>query len=164
MEKHATITQAKELRQADDLERSQALLLELLEAYPQDPLVLFEVGGSYDVMGDEAEAIPYYEAAIENGLKGDELQECLVCLGSSYRNVGDVEEAVAILEEAAQDFPDKRSGQVFLALAYYSAKRYGDAIRTLLDVVLKTTDDEDILAYADPLDYYKDNLDEPLEE
>jgi tetratricopeptide (TPR) repeat protein len=154
-----TIKQAKALRREDKLEESQELLLSLLEEYPHDPLVLFEVGGSYDVMGWEQDAIPYYEQAIQHGLDGPDLQECLVCLGSSYRVVGDNQEAVDILEDALEQFPDNKSSKAFLALAYYSNDQVEDAVRILFELLLETTDDENILAYADPLDFYKDHLD-----
>ena len=155
-----TIARAKELRREDELEASQELLLDLLDQAPNSPQVIYEVGGSYDVMGEEKQAIPYYQKAIKAGLEGDDLQECLVCLGSSHRNVGNFEEAVETLEKATAQFPDDNSGKVFLALAYYSDGREDDAVRLLLELLLETTSDEDILAYADPLDYYKDNLDE----
>ncbi|MBK8905874.1 MAG: tetratricopeptide repeat protein [Anaerolineaceae bacterium] len=155
-----TIARAKKLRREDDLEASQTLLLDLLNDYPEDPRVLYEVGGSYDVMGEENEAIPYYQKAIKAGLDGSDLQECLVCLGSSHRNVGNFSEAVETLEKVVADFPDNNSGKVFLALAYYSDGREDEAVRLLLELLLQTTTDENILAYADPLDYYKDNLDE----
>ncbi len=155
-----TIARAKDLRQADELDASQEMLLELLDHYPDNPLVLYEVGGSYDVMGEEKQAIPYYQKAIKAGLNGTELQECLVCLGSSQRNIGDFEAAVQTLEKAAAQFPDNNSGKTFLALAYYSDGREDEAVRLLLQLLLETTNDENILAYADPLDYYKENLDE----
>lgn len=155
-----TIARAKELRRKDELEASQELLLDLLAEHPKDPLVLYEVGGSYDVMGEEKEAIPFYQKAIKAGLDGDDLQECLVCLGSSQRNVGQFEEAVETLEKVVNQFPDDNSGKVFLALAYYSEAREDEAVRLLLELLLETTNDQKILDYADPLDYYKDNLDE----
>ncbi|WP_420644838.1 tetratricopeptide repeat protein [Candidatus Leptofilum sp.] len=155
-----TIARAKKLRRDDNLEASQELLLELLAEHPNNPLVLYEVGGSYDVLGEEKDAIPYYQKAIAQGLDGDDLQECLVCLGSSHRNVGNFEEAVETLEKAVKQYPDNNSGNVFLALAYYSDGREDEAVSLLLDLLLKTTNDQNILDYADPLDYYKDNLDE----
>jgi tetratricopeptide (TPR) repeat protein len=164
MEKDIAITQAKALRRKDKLEESQELLISLLQEYPHDAQVLFEVGGSYDVMGLEPEAIPYYERAVQQGLEGADLQECLVCLGSSYRVVGESQEAVDILEEALEQFPDNYSSKAFLALAYYSNGQADEAVRTLLELLLTTTKDENILAYSDPLDYYKDNLDEVWEE
>ena len=160
MDKEEALLRAKELRQEDELEDSQEVLLALLEEYPDDPQVLFEVGGAYDVMGYESEAIPYYRQAVEAGLEGAELHECLICLGSSHRNVGDFSEAVEVLENTADQFPDRKSSQAFLALAYYSDEQYENAVRVLLELLLETTDDDDILAYADTLDFYKDNLDE----
>ncbi|HEY1407441.1 MAG TPA: tetratricopeptide repeat protein [Promineifilum sp.] len=159
----ATIERARELRSADELEESQELLLGLLDENPENPLLLFEIGGSYDVMGEELSAIPYYRSAIAAGLDGSALQECLVCLGSSLRLAGEWDEAVAILEQAVDEFPDRSSGRVFLALAQYSHGDSGSAVSNLLSLLLQTTSDEDILAYADALDYYKDNLDETLD-
>jgi tetratricopeptide (TPR) repeat protein len=159
----AAIETARALRRDDELETSQEQLLELMEQHPDHPLVLFEVGGSYDVMGEEEMAIPYYRRAIAAGLEGDDLQECLVCLGSTLRVIGEADEAVSILEQAVDEFPGRSSGQVFLALAYYSNGDYDQAVSTLLSLLLQTTTDEDILAYADALEYYKDNLDETLD-
>ncbi len=155
-----TIARAKELRREDELEASQELLLTLLEEHPNDSLVLYEVGGSYDVMGEEKQAIPFYQKAIQAGLDGDDLQECYVCLGSSQRNIGRFEAAIDTLEKVVDEYPDNNSGKVFLALAYYSEGREDEAVQLLLELLLKTTNDKNILAYADPLDYYKDNLDE----
>ncbi|MCP4421130.1 MAG: tetratricopeptide repeat protein [Chloroflexi bacterium] len=159
-----TIARAKKLRHEDALEASQELLINLLDENLNDPLVLYEVGGSYDVLGEEKEAIPYYQKAIVAGLDGDDLQECLVCLGSSLRNVGNFDEAIEVLEEATEHFPENNSGKAFLALAYYSDGREDEAVKLLLELLLNTTKDKDILAYADPLDYYKDNLDEVWDE
>lgn len=164
MNKAETITQARQLRRADKLDESQALLLQLLEEYPEDPVVLFEVGGAYDVIGQEKQAIPYYRQAVEAGLDGDELQECLLCLGINHRVIGEFEEAVAVLEEATDQFPDDNSIRVFLALANYSDGREDEAVRLLLEILLETTQDENILAYADTLDFYKEHLDEIWDE
>lgn len=164
MNKEDSIERAKKLRREERLEESQDLLLELLSEYPGDPVVLFEVGGSYDVMGLEPEAMPYYRQAIEQGLEGDALGECLICLGSSQRLVGEFEEAVDTLEDAVDRYPDSEAAKAFLALAYYSNEKYDQAVSMLLDIVVRTTDDEDLRLYADALDYYKDNLDEMWEE
>ena len=160
----AAIDEARALRRDDELEASQARLLALLEEFPDHPLVLFEVGGAYDVLGEEEDAIPYYRRAIAAGLDGNDLQECLVCLGSTLRNTGETEDAVAMLEQAVDEFPERNSGRVFLALAHYSNGDADLAVSTLLSVLLDTTSDEDILNYADALDYYKDNLDEATDD
>lgn len=162
--KEQRIARARKLRDQDQLEESQAILLDLMADYPEDPVVLFEVGGSYDVMDDQREAIPYYEDAIDEGLSGDDLLECLICLGSCRRVIGEFAGAVEALETAVSQFPDNKSGHVFLALAYYSNDQKEAAMRTLLDVLLQTTTNEDILAYADVFEFYKDNLEEVWDE
>ena len=158
-----TISQAKELRSEDKLEESLALLENLLIEHSANPQVLFELGGAHDVLGVELDAIPYYEQAIEEGLSGDDLAECLICLGSCHRAIGQFQEAVDVLEAYVERFPDQNAGLPFLAIAYYSNGQYEDAVRLLLDLILDTTSDEEILAFSDPIDYYKDNLDEVFE-
>ncbi len=155
-----TLSQARELRKNDELEASQELLLELLTAHPKDPIVLYEVGGAYDVLEEEKEAIPYYTKAINAGLDGADLQECYICLGMCHRNIGDFETAVSILRKAVNIFPEQNSVKAFLALAEYSDAQEDEAMRILLDLLINTTEDEDILKFADTLDFYKDNLDE----
>lgn len=162
--KDKEIARARDLRDKDQLEESQVVLLDLLDKYPEDPLVLYEVGGSFDVMGEERDAISYYEEAIEAGLSGEDLQECLICLGSCRRVIGEFEESVEALETAVSQFPDNKSGHVFLALAYYANDQKEEAMQTLLDALLQTTTNEDILAYADVFEFYKDNLEEVWDE
>lgn len=160
MEIDATLARAKELRQADELEESLAVLEELLSNNPDDPFILFEVGGAYDVLGLEGEAIPHYKKAVEEGLEAEDLQECLICLGSCHRAIGEFQEAVDVLEAYMERFPGNFAGLPFLAIAYYGNQQYEESVSLLLSIVLDTTSDEDILAYGDTLDYYKDNLDE----
>ena len=164
MDIETTVARARDLRREDKLEESRALLLDLLQEYPEDPLVLYEVGGAYDVLEEAREAIPFYERAIAGGLSGDDLQECLICLGICHRGLGDSSQAVAVLEQSVAQFPDDQSGRVFLALAYYSDGQYEAAVRELLEVLLETTQDENILTYMDTLEYYKENLDEIWDE
>ena len=63
-------------------------------------------------------------------------------------------------EEAIVDFPESESAKAFLALAYFSNDQYEESVRLLLDLLVRTTSDKELLDYADTLDYYKDNLDE----
>ena len=134
------------------------MLLALLEENEKHPLVLFEVGGSYDVLGDEEKAIPYYRRAVSAGLEGEDLQECLICLGNTLGIVGELDESVTVLESARKQFPDKPSTRIFLALAYHYNNQPDDAVGTLLDVILHTSEDPDIQAFAGTLEYYRDEL------
>jgi len=163
MEIEQTLVKAKELRNEDQLEESLELLEKLLQEYPDNPMVLFEVGGAYDVLGEEIDAIPHYMRSVAEGLEGDNLEECLICLGSCHRAIGEFQEAVEVLETYIERFPEKKAGLPFLAIAYYSNNQYEEAVALLLDLVLDTTSDEDILAFAGPIDYYRENLNEVWE-
>src|SRR5262245_11612950 len=100
-----------------------------------DAVDLYERGGEHDSAGREEQAIPLYEQAVEAGLAGELRQRCLLQLGSSLRNVGRVDEAVALLQAARREFPDFRPLRAFLALALHSAGRDRDALRELLEAI-----------------------------
>lgn len=100
-----------------------------------DPVELYERGGAHDSAGREEQAIPLYEQALAAGLAGELRARCLLQLGSSLRNVGRVDEAVTLLEDARREFPEFRPLRAFLALALHSAGRDGDALRELLETI-----------------------------
>lgn len=160
MDKTSGLEKAKQLRQDDHLEESNEELLVLLDEYPDDPQVLFEVGGSFDLLGSANEAIPYYRSAIDNGLSGADLQECFICFGICQRAVGDFEEALETLQEASEHFKEDNGIKAFLALALYSNENSSEAIQLLLEILIETSADQNIKTYSDTLDFYKDNLDE----
>ncbi|HEX2622182.1 MAG TPA: tetratricopeptide repeat protein, partial [Phototrophicaceae bacterium] len=78
----------------------------LVAQYPDHARVQFEMGGAYDSAGYEAEAIAHYERAIALGLTGKDAIQVNVQLGSSLRNIGKLDEAVALLKQACADHPD----------------------------------------------------------
>ena len=160
MDKNSTLRKARSLRQDDRLEESNELLLTLISEYPDDPQVLFEVGGSYDLLELANDAIPHYRRAIDKGLTGADLQECYICIGICQRAVGDFEEALDTFEEAADRFQEDNAIKAFLALALYSSGNDSEAVRHLLEILIETSSDPDIQTYNDTLDFYKDNLDE----
>src|SRR5215203_741199 len=71
---------------------------------------------AHDTAGQETEAIPEYRAAIEAGLEDDELLGALLGLGSSLRNVGELEESARVLRQGVTRFPDHAALRVYLAL------------------------------------------------
>jgi tetratricopeptide (TPR) repeat protein len=102
---------------------------------PIDAVDLYEQGGEHDSAGREEQAIPLYEQALAAGLAGELRARCLLQLGSSLRNVGRVDEAVTLLENARREFPEFRPLRAFLALALHSAGRDRDALRELLETI-----------------------------
>ena len=121
--------------------------LALLAEHPNQPEVLYEVGGAYDTDGQEQEALGYYEAAIAAGLSGDTLRRCLMQYGSTLRLLGRHDEAVAALDRALEEWPASPAVRAFHALALHAAGRSDGAVGELLALVADEVASPDILRY-----------------
>ena len=147
------------LRRADrDLEARQALL-DLHSEHPDDPQVNLQTAWIHDKLGLEAEAVPYYEAAIAAGLEGEDLHDALLGLGSTYRALGEYERAVAVLEDAVATMPGQPDLEVFWAMALYNVGRHKEACATLLRLLVDTTSDDAIRRYEGAVRTYLEDLD-----
>jgi tetratricopeptide (TPR) repeat protein len=92
-------------------------------------------GGAYDTAGQEETARGYYERALALGLDGDVLRRCLCQYASTLRWLGELDESLAVLDRAREEFPDSDSVRVFRALTLNDAKRGDEAVAELLTVV-----------------------------
>ena len=90
-----------------------------------------------DRRGDEHGAIRHYDRAWSLGVPDAERRQFVVGYGSTLRNVGRADEAVAILGEAAASDPDYAPYRAFLALALLSAGHPRAAVAALLGVTLE---------------------------
>jgi tetratricopeptide (TPR) repeat protein len=126
-----------------------------------------EIAAAYacDRRGDERAAIRHYDRAWSLGVPDDERRHFLVGYGSTLRNVGRAEEAVAILGEAALADPDYAPLRAFLALALLSAGHPRAAVATLLGVALDTARDGALDGYQRALgEYFRELLGPELTE
>ena len=82
-------------RDRNDMDPTIAALLPLYELHPDNPHVLYEVGGAYDTAGDESTAVGFYEQAMSKGLAGDLRRRCYLQYGSSLRNLGRIDDSMA---------------------------------------------------------------------
>jgi tetratricopeptide (TPR) repeat protein len=130
----------------------------LAEQYPDNPRVIFEYGGAYDFAGYEAQAIPQYRKAMQLGLSGDDLPHVYIQLGSSLRNIEQFEEAVQVLREGVQLFPQHKALRMFYALALYSAGRHWQAMVELNEMLLSLLDNHALNGYTRALRFYTDDL------
>lgn len=121
-------------RDRDDMGPTVRALLAVLEDHPDDPHVLYEVGGAYDTAGEEQTAAGYYERAMQAGLEGDTLRRCLVQYGSTLRNLGRFDESLAALERGRELFPSSESLKVWHALSLHAAGRSDAAVAELMEV------------------------------
>jgi tetratricopeptide (TPR) repeat protein len=94
-----------------------------------DAAAVFETASVRDYLGLEPEAEPLYRRALELGLDEEHRPQAVVQLASSVRNLGDIDEALRLIESEHRDHPGapyRDEVAAFLALALVSA---GDARR-----------------------------------
>jgi len=103
---------------------------------------------AFDSNGDEAEAIPCYRRALELGLNDADTVAAMLGLGSSLRNVGELDESVDVLRAACERFPEHRALPVFYAYSLWSSHRGGDAMRVLVDTLLAASDAPELVRYT----------------
>ncbi|KEK22914.1 tetratricopeptide repeat protein [Bacillus gaemokensis] len=148
------LKQAIQLRNEKKHEESRDILIGLANV-TEEPEVLYQCACIHDVMGLETEAAPYYEKAIANGLTGELLCGAYIGLGSTYRCIGEYDKAIITLEAGLQQFPENGVMKVFLSLAKYNVKEYEEAMKLLLETVVKL---EDVKEYERAVLFYKEHL------
>jgi predicted Zn-dependent protease len=117
---------------------------------------LFELGGEHDSAGHETEAVRQYREAIELGLPADLDLQARIQLASTLRNLGEFEEAVAILRDVVAHEPGHRAARMFLSLALLSDGQPEAAVHELIDLLLTNPGQPErytksLRAYADDL-------------
>ena len=150
------LKKAVQLRNGKKFAESRQILLRLTN-YTQSSEILYQCACTHDAMGVETEAVPYYEKAIELGLEEESLRGAYIGLGSTYRCIGEYERAIATLEAGLERYPDDDAMKVFLSLAKYNVQSHEDAMKLLLNVVVKT---EGVKNYEKAITFYKDRLHE----
>ncbi|MFL5800214.1 MAG: tetratricopeptide repeat protein [Roseiflexaceae bacterium] len=154
------LTLAIRLRQDGRVEESRDLLLKLVAAHPDDPVVNYQCAWSHDTMGLERAAVPFYERAIAHGLAGADLAGALLGLGSTYRCLGQYQLAIDTLRRGIAEFPNDRSFEVFLAMALYNAGQHAEVTERLLRALAETSADDSIRRYQRAILFYADKLDQ----
>lgn len=154
------LEKAIEYRKQNQPEACLKLLLELLDQAPEDPKVNYQIAWTYDSMGKESSAVPYYERAIAMGLQGEDLNGALLGLGSTFRCLGEYQKSLQILNKGISLFPEDRSLKIFRALTLYNLGKKAETVEILLQHLLDTTNDENIRAYEGALRFYSNKLEQ----
>jgi tetratricopeptide (TPR) repeat protein len=146
-------------RDRDDMAPTIAALLPLAERHPDDARVLYELGGAYDTAGEEATAVNLYERALGGGLSGDLRQRCLLQYGSTLRNLGRIDESLAVFERARAEFPASLALGAFESLSLHAGGRADAALASVLRLVADHVDDPGLDRYRPALRGNADYLD-----
>lgn len=153
-------------RDRDDMAPTIAALQEVYREHPYDARVLYEVGGAYDTAGEESTALDFYERAVDAGLHGDLRRRCYLQHGSTLRNLGRVDESLALFARARAEFPGSAALGVFEALSLHAAGRPSAALASALLLLAEHVDTEDLDRYNPAVRgnaEYLVSLDEPGE-
>lgn len=134
------------------------LLRKLDARHPNVAEINYQLAWTCDVLGHEAEALPYYEKAIALGLPANELSGALIGLGSTLRNIGQLERSAEVLRSGRAQFPENREFDVFLALTLHDLSQPTEATKLLLGVITDTSEDPGLTAYQRAIRFYAGKL------
>jgi predicted Zn-dependent protease len=154
----ARLAQAIELRRQDRANEARGILLELARELPDDWEVQYQTAWVHDFLGMEDEAVSFYERALALGIPEPDREGLVLGLGSTYRNVGRVEDSLRLLNEGAHRYPENAAMRCFLALAQYSSGDAAAAVATLFDIILATSNAPTVEHYRRALTAYRDEL------
>lgn len=150
---------ARALRAAGRHEEARALLVALAAAAPGDAGLQFEAACVHDFLGLEAQAVPYYVAALAGDLPDASRRSAYTGLGSTYRTLGRYADAERVLLEGRCRFPHAAEIEVFLAMTRYNLGQAKAAVQGLLGLLARTSGDAEVRAYAPAIEFYAQDLD-----
>jgi|SRR5690625_2569910 len=154
------LDKAIEMRKNGDYKESNQLMMKLVQEYPDNPSINYQCAWSFDLLGEESKAVPFYEHAIKLGLSPQELEGALLGLGSTYRTLGEYKKSKIIFQKGIESFPNNRAIQTFYSMTLYNLQEHGEAMELLLKCLLDTTVDDEILRYKKAINFYSNKLDE----
>ncbi|WP_406065538.1 tetratricopeptide repeat protein [Streptomyces sp. NBC_01077] len=164
-EKNGRLAEAVALREEGRKDEARERLVDLAALHPDDAEIAYQTAWAHDVLGLEAEAVPYYEralaggGAVGTGLAAEDRRGALLGLGSTYRVLGRYEDSVALLTGAVEEFPEDGSLRAFLAMALYNTGRHHESTRLLLRLLAATSEDPSVRQYRRAIEHYAEDLD-----
>ncbi|MCM2980085.1 hypothetical protein CHH55_03065 [Niallia circulans] len=154
------LNKALDLRKNGNFKESNEVLSELVRDFPEDAIYNYQYAWSFDILGEEEKAVPYYENAIKIGLPSKDMEGAILGLGSTYRALGEYENSKDVFLKGMELFPDNHAIQVFYSMTLYNLKEHSKAMELILKCLINTTNDTELLSYKRAINFYSDKLDE----
>lgn len=152
------IEDAEALREKGDAKAALAILLEIGTRDTDDAEVALLIARAYDSIGQERDAVPWFERALAHGLVDEDHAEAAIGLGSDLRSLGEFERAIEVLALAHSRYPTNRAIETFLAMARFNAGDQQVAFETLLRILAENSGDQDIRAHAGALTFFAEDI------
>jgi tetratricopeptide (TPR) repeat protein len=146
------------LRRAGKHEEACALAVSLAAQFPGDAELQYQAACVHDFLGREAQAVPFYLAAMSGELSVEHLRSAHLGLGSTYRALGQYVEAEHTLREGLARFPDAAELKVFLAMALHNLGQSKHAVELLLTVLAQSSSDAHIQGYREAILFYAQDI------
>ncbi|MEU9060227.1 tetratricopeptide repeat protein [Streptomyces sp. NPDC048430] len=157
--KDELLAEAVRLREEGHPEQARELLLSLTASFPDTADVAYQTAWVHDVLGLEAEAVPYYERSLQgDGLTEEERRGALLGLGSTYRVLGRFGQAVETLRRGVSEFPDDGALRTFLSMALFNTGEHHEAMQLLLRLLASTSDSPGVQRYRPAIEHYAADL------
>jgi tetratricopeptide (TPR) repeat protein len=153
------IETVRDLRRQGEHEKARELAARLAAADPHDAELQYEAACVHDFLGFEAEAVPYYCAALAGKLNADDRRGSYTGLGSTYRILGRYQDAEATLLQGLGEFPHANELRVFLAMTLHNLGRSKEAVEALLKLLAQSSQDEGVRSYRRAIAYYAEDVD-----
>jgi tetratricopeptide (TPR) repeat protein len=154
------LARAVRFREDGQAEHAREELLLLAQRYPDDAEVAYQTAWAHDVLGLEAEAVPFYEQSLATaGLSAEDRRGAFLGLGSTYRALGDYNLAVSTLRRGLAEFPEDAALLTFLAMALYNIGEAHESVRMLLKLLAATSEDPRVRRYRRAIESYAVDLD-----
>jgi tetratricopeptide (TPR) repeat protein len=148
------LNKAIDLRKNGKLKESNELIGELVRDFPEDAIYNYQYAWSFDILGEEEKAVPYYENAIKIGLPSKDMEGAILGLGSTYRALGEYENSKDVFLKGMELFPDNHAIQVFYSMTLYNLKEHSKAMELILKCLINTTNDTELLSYKRAINFY----------
>lgn len=162
-DRDALLAEAVRLRTDGRPEEARERLLALTAEFPDDAEVAYQTAWVHDVLGLEAEAVPYYERCLrDTALAAEDRRGALLGLGSTYRVLGRYGQAVETLRRGVAEFPDDGALRTFLSMALFNTDEHHEAMRILLELLASTSDDRSVQRYRRAIEHYAKDLHETV--
>ncbi|WP_312410222.1 tetratricopeptide repeat protein [Pseudescherichia sp.] len=146
------------LRTAGQYEESRELLRALAAIQTLKAEALLNIAWSYDNEGLEERAAEYYQAALNEGLAGDNRFEAQLGLACTLRCLGKYKLAKQGFEEIIRDYPDASEAIPFYALCLHNLGEHDRAMTLMLELMSNHPPTPGIQRYARALKFYAQNL------
>ena len=150
--------QVLSLRRAGEHEEACSLAVSLVAQFPLDIELQYQAACVHDFLGREAQAVPFYLAALSGPLSAEHLRSAYLGLGSTYRALGQYSEAERTLRDGLARFPEAAELKVFLAMALHSLGQSKQAVELLLTVLAESSSDAQLRSYREAILFYAQDI------